>query len=106
MDKHEREYDGFRPGQLDTARDEAATLRQAAEDIGATLAKRFGFMERKEITALSEILVNTIWNTSALEQLTDAEVCEAVCVEPHGLARDAMYGAWEAAFAEQHKGAA
>jgi hypothetical protein len=106
MDKHEREYDGFRPGQLDTARDEAATLRQAAEDIGATLAKRFGFMERNEIEMFAEALVESLWRTLPLEQLSEDDVREAVGICPHQHARDAMYGAWEAAFAEQHKGAA
>lgn len=106
MDRHEREYDGFRPGQLDTARDEAATLRQAAEEIGATLAKRFGFMERKEVEQLAETLVDCLWRTAPLEQLSDDDVREAVQIEPFQHARDAMYGAWEAAFAEQHKGAA
>lgn len=99
MDIDEREFDGFRPGQLDTARDEAANLRIACEQIGAVLANRFGYMEQTEVECFAEGLVEALWRTLPLEQLSDEDVRNAVSIDPHEHAATAMYGAWEAAWA-------
>lgn len=80
----------LRPGQADTAQQEALALQGLCFDLGAALAQHGFWTEPSELKAVAEQITDTYHNTLPLEMLSRDEVQLATGLYPDDIAADAI----------------